>query len=199
MASIFDLPEAAAYLRAIEGRLPDKTLRHVRSVTETMAAFSNSLDIADEHMLGSGLLHDYCKPLKPHELLAEADRLGIDIREEYRAAPKLLHGPVAAEVCRRLFALDDEVCEAIAWHTTGTPGLGRVGLALYVADYAEPLRARPEADEARAILERDGFLEALRYVADNKLRYVRTKPGMDPISEAFAEWVHSCACEAALR
>ena len=199
MAPVLDRPEAGVYLRVVEKRLSGKTLRHVRSVTETMAGFAGSLGIATEHVLAAGLLHDYCKPMKSAELLAEAERLGLAIRDEQRAAPGLLHGPVAAEYCRQCFGIDDEVYEAIRWHTTGAPGLGRVGLALYVADYAEPLRGRPEADEARRILGQLGFLQALRYVADSKLRYVRTKAAMDPISESFAEWVHSDACEASLR
>ena len=41
--------------------------------------------------------------------------------------------------------------------------------------------------------------DMLRYVAASKLDYVRTQPVMDPISEAFAEWVRSDACEASLR
>lgn len=198
MASVLESPEARALLAAIEERLPGKTLRHVRSVTETMAGFSEGLGIRTEQVLAAGLLHDYCKPLKPHELLAEADRLELRIRDEHRDAPALLHGPVAAEVCRRRFGIDDDVYEAIAWHTTGLPGLGRVGLALYVADYAEPLRNRPESLEAHRILERDGFLPALRYVAGSKLRYVRSKAAMDPISDAFAAWVASEDCEAIL-
>lgn len=198
MASVLELPEAAELVRIVEERLPGKTFRHVCSVTETMAEFGRALGLSETHVIQAGLLHDYCKPMKPHKLLAEAERLNLNIREEQRAAPGLLHGPVAAEICREKFGLGAEVYEAIEWHTTGKPGLGRVGLALYVADYAEPLRDRPEADEARAIFAHDGFLAALRYVADNKLRYVRSKGSMDPISNAFAEWVLSEACEAAL-
>jgi HD superfamily phosphohydrolase YqeK len=196
---VLDLPVAVEYLRVVESLLPGKTLRHVRSVTEFMASFSDFLGIAPEDVAAAGLLHDYCKPMKPAQLVDEARRLGLEFRDAYHAAPGLLHGPVAAELCRQRFDIPDDVYEAIEWHTTGFPGLGRVGLALYVADYAEPLRERPEADEARAIVERGNFLEALRYVADSKLRYVRSKGNMDPISEEFAAWVHSTVCEEMLR
>ena len=98
---VLDLPVAVEYLRAVESRLPGKTLRHVRSVTEFMASFSDSLGIAPEDVAATGLLHDYCKPMKPAQLIDEARRHGLEFRDAYQAAPGLLHGPVAAEICRR--------------------------------------------------------------------------------------------------
>jgi HD superfamily phosphohydrolase YqeK len=198
VSSVLELPEARRYRAALEDRLPAKTLRHVESVTTFMASFAPDLGVTPPQIAAAGLLHDYCKPMKPAELLDEARRLGIAMRPAYEEAPGLLHGPVAAALCRQEFAIDDEAYEAIYWHTTGTPGLGRVGLALYVADFAEPLRGRPETAEARRILGDEGFLAALRYVAGVKLRYVRTKAAVDPITEEFAAWVQSPGCEAAL-
>ena len=102
----------------------------------------------------------------------------------------LLHGPVAAEEVRHdLIITSEDVYEAIAWHTTGKPGMAQLGLALYVADFSEPHRTHISSEMARDILRRDGFQAALRSVARSKLEHVRTKAHMDPMTESFHAWI----------
>ena len=86
---------------------------------------------------------------------------------------------------------DDDVYEAIFWHTTGRPNWNNVGLALYVADFSEPLRKIPEAVEARKRLQERGFAETVRYVTAQKQAYVARKFSLDPVTKAFGRWVES--------
>jgi HD superfamily phosphohydrolase YqeK len=156
-----------------------------------MSSFADQAGITVEQAVNAGLLHDLCKAMQGPELLEAARRYGIEPSALQRKRPTLLHGAVAAEECRRdLRITDGAVLDAIYWHTTGRPEWSDAGLALYVADFAEPLRLRPEADEARAVLERDGFIPALRYVLRTKLDYVRKHYQPDPMSEAFERWVY---------
>ena len=142
--------------------------------------------ITQEQAVTAGLLHDLCKAMKPAELAAAAAEYGIT---ENLDSPNLLHGPVSAEECRRSLGIEDEeVIDAICWHTTGRAGWSRVGQAIYIADFSEPLRAHAGAEEAREILDRDGFEAALLFVIDQKLRHVRKRYSLHANSEEFAEW-----------
>ncbi len=69
-------------------------------------------------------------------------------------------------------------------------GFVLLGLALYFADYSEPLREHAEAGEARAVFAARGLMAAVRFVAEQKLAYLRTKPSIDPTTEAFHAWLH---------
>ena len=113
----------------------------------------------------------------------------MPISESHTAGPALLHGPLAAELCREKFNISDAVYEAIYWHTTGRPGLGRLGQALYVADFAEPGRRFEQAAEARLRLRKQGFDDALLYVAAMKIQFNRDKPVVDPNTEVFLLWL----------
>ena len=178
------------YLRLLEGRIPAKTLDHCLSAAEYMITFRKQVGATVEQCEQAGLLHDLCKGMKKGEMLAAAATYGIELNETQLASPTLLHGPIAAEECRRNLGIDDEaVCEAIYWHTTGRPGLGRLGCALYFADFAEPLRSFPEALEARERLDKHGFDRALRYAAEKKLERIRLKSHVDPVTEAFHAWL----------
>jgi 2-amino-4-hydroxy-6-hydroxymethyldihydropteridine diphosphokinase len=83
----------------------------------------------------------------------------------------LLHGPAAAERLRHEGVQDEELLDAIAAHTTGKAGLGRLGHALYVADYLEPGRAYAAELHAslRARMPKD-FRAVVRDVAGERMR-----------------------------
>ena len=182
----FPVERADEFLDLLRRRVRDKTYAHCVSVARTMLGMADRAGIRPEQAVTAGLLHDLCKAMKPEELAAAAMEYGIT---EDLDSPNLLHGPVAAEECRRSLGIEDEdVLDAIRRHTTGRAGWSRVGQAIYVADFSEPLRAHAGADEARAILERDGFEAALLYVIDRKLKHVKKRHRLHPNSEAFAEW-----------
>ncbi|HPK00797.1 MAG TPA: bis(5'-nucleosyl)-tetraphosphatase (symmetrical) YqeK [Candidatus Hydrogenedentes bacterium] len=184
------IPRAAEYIALLEQRLSPRTMMHTLSVAACMASLASLAGVPGEAAITAGLLHDLKKDTGKETLLREALAYGLDVSPIQRENPKLLHGPVAAETCRReLGVTDDAVYEAIYWHTTGRPGLGRTGLLLYFADYAEPLRDRPDAARARERCQTEGFFRALYFVACQKVQYIRTRGSVDPISEDFFAWL----------
>lgn len=189
MESATRFAEQESILPILRKRLPEKTVLHSLSVAEFMLQLAPLAGVEYRQALLAGLLHDSRKATPNDRLLALAEEYGIAITELQRSQPKMLHGPVAAEESVRRFGADAEVYEAIYWHTTGRPGLCRTGIALYLADFAEPRRERDFAARAREILLRDGFMPAVCYAAKSKLEYVRTKSKVDPSTEAFYEWL----------
>lgn len=192
MAPLLQTRNAQEFIRLLRQRIPEETVAHSISAAEFMVSYAAEAGITRDQAETAGLLHDLCKGMDGPGLLAAAHEYGIAVNDVQRAKPKLLHGAVAAEECLRRGLIDDpHVYEAVYWHTTGRPRLGNVGLALYIADFAEPLRTVPEAAEARALLRSRGFGEALRYVSKHKLDYVRTKRRFDPSTEAFHTWLET--------
>jgi predicted HD superfamily hydrolase involved in NAD metabolism len=186
----FDTPRASEFVELLRGRLPTKTFRHCLSVAEFMLTFHEEAGISREQAVNAGLLHDLCKAMKPAELNVAVEAHGLELTERQLDSPALLHGPVAAAVCEAdLGIADPDVLDAIFWHTTGRPDWNAVGLALYLADYAEPLRTLDHAAEARDVLREEGFRAAVVYAAKMKLDYVGRQFTVDPTSAAFGTWV----------
>jgi len=189
MSSAFSTPRADEYLALLEERLPEKTFRHVQSVARFMLTYAEEAGITEEQAVEAGLLHDLCKALKREEL---STRAGLYDITKHLDNPNLLHGPVGAEECRReLGIVDKDVLDAIRFHTTGRREWSAVGCALYLADFAEPLRTIPSAEEARTILDSEGYPSALRYAAVQKERYVREKFEPDRNATDFFEWIRN--------
>ncbi len=68
-------------------------------------------------------------------------------------ADKLVHGPAAAALLVRDFAVDDPgLLEAVAFHTVGRPGMGELAVILYCADKLEEGRGRGDGRKRERIL-----------------------------------------------
>ncbi|MCC6489241.1 MAG: bis(5'-nucleosyl)-tetraphosphatase (symmetrical) YqeK [Candidatus Hydrogenedentes bacterium] len=185
------VPRAVEFERLIEERLGANRVRHSISVTKVLHLVAGDLGLDTASAVSAGLLHDSCKAMKNEAMLETAERYGIPLNETHMERPNLLHGHVAAALCRHEWHVADEsVCEAIAWHVTGHPGLGLLGQALFFADFSEPLREHPESDEALRIYDAQCFRSALRYAARAKLDHLRKKGLLiDPNTEAFCAWL----------
>jgi HD superfamily phosphohydrolase YqeK len=137
-----------------EGRLPEWARcgegrrGHVERVAGLMEGWAAELGLSQRDRLrwaAAARLHDALRDSGPDEL-----RLLCDL--DWPAS--LLHGPACAARLRGEGVRDEELLQAIAYHSVGHPELQRLGQYLYLADFLEPGRAYlPEVRERlRAIL-----------------------------------------------
>lgn len=153
----------------------------------TLRVANAAEDLARVHGLDRGrarlaaLLHDAAREMSSEEFLGLARSWNLPLGEPERESPKLLHGPVAAELARRELGVEDgEVLDAIREHTTGRPEMGPLSLVLYVADKVEPARDYPSVGRLRRLSREDlrgAAAESLRRsIAHNEERGRPTHP-----------------------
>ena len=137
-------------------RLSDKRYAHTLRVADTAERLAAAHGLDEEATRLAALLHDSAREVEPEELLHVAEERGLPVGPPERESPKLLHGPVAAELAREELGVESEdVLEAVRAHTTGAPGMGPVALAVFLADKIEPARDYPGIKELRALAEKD--------------------------------------------
>ncbi len=165
---------------------------HTLRVADTAADLARVHDLDEDRARLSALIHDSTRETRPEEFLRLAKEWDVPVGEPERQSPKLLHGPVAAELARRELGVEDEeVLEAVRAHTTGKPSMGPLALALYVADKIEPARDYPSVERLRTLAREDlhaAATEALRRaIAHNEGR------GKDvhPSSREALEWLEA--------
>jgi predicted HD superfamily hydrolase involved in NAD metabolism len=162
-------------------RLSERRYEHTLRVADTAENLAMAHDLEADRARLSALLHDAAREMGPEEFLNLADKWGIQVGEPEQQSPKLLHGPVAAELAKRELGVNDEdVLEAIRAHTTGRPGMGPLALVLYVADKIEPARDYPSVGRLRRLAGEDlngAAEESLRRaIAHNEERGKATHP-----------------------
>ena len=135
-------PIALSYLKA-------KRCGHVLGTAATAVKLAEQYG-ADVHKAEvAGLLHDCTKKLSMDEQLVLCKQYGIALDELERKALKLLHAKTGAALARDVFGVDNDIYNAILWHTTGKPGMTVLEKVIYLADYIEPTRDFPGVDALR--------------------------------------------------
>jgi predicted HD superfamily hydrolase involved in NAD metabolism len=135
----------------IATRLSARRRDHPHRVAAEAVALARRYGASPAQAELAGLLHDYCRELSNAETLAAAARYGIPVGPVEARRPKnILHGPVAAAMLAER-GLDPVVASAIARHTIGAAGMTVLEKCVYLADYCEPARDFPGAEEVRAL------------------------------------------------
>ncbi len=177
---------------AARGELPEwaratpKRREHIARVAALMREWAEALGLpADDadRWAAAGTLHDALRDADPDELRPL-------VPEEFRHLPgKLLHGPAAA--ARLEGQADEELAQAVRCHTLGSPSFGRLGRALYLADFLEPGRTFEREWTASLRARMPGELDAvLREVVARRVEHVEGGSGtVHPETRAFLEQV----------
>ena len=103
----------------------------------------------------AALLHDCTKKLNRDEQLTLCAHYGIAPDPLERQTLKLLHAKTGAAVARDLFGVDDDIYNAIYWHTTGKADMTVLEKVIYMADYVEPNRVFDGVDDLRDAVHTD--------------------------------------------
>ncbi len=125
----------------LQQRLSEQRYQHSlgaqQKAIEIARNFKLSESIVEKAGL-AGLLHDAAKLSSPAELLEMVTMFNIDISDAERESPQVLHPFVGAELARwELNIQDEDVLNAIRYHTTGRAGMSDVEKLVYLADKIE--------------------------------------------------------------
>ncbi len=93
----------------------------------------------------AGLLHDCAKELPGKKLIQICRLKGEKISKMEYQNSFLLHGKAGACLAKDKFGVDDEdILNAIRYHTTGRPKMTLIEKIVFVADYIEPNRKKAD-------------------------------------------------------
>ncbi len=123
----------------------------------------------------AGLLHDIARELSAEKVFEIVERDGFGISKIERDYPVLLHGRAGAVLSREELGIEDEeILDAVRWHTTGKRGMNGITSILYIADYIEP--GRTHIDNDFRMKTREMNLEQLvMKVVKDSIAYCRMK------------------------
>lgn len=162
----------------------EKRMAHIQRVTAMLDEWARQLALAPEEARAwhdAGRLHDALRDA-PEALL----RALAGDSPEY--ATEMLHGPAAAEQMRRDGERRTELLDAVRWHTVGSAQWGRLGRALYMADYLEPGRKFSRTDRAYLATQVPHDFDAtFRQVVRARLEW-SLREGMRLYPEAVVLW-----------
>ena len=158
---------------------------HTLGVVETAIQLAKQYQVDVKKAEIAALLHDCAKGFGGQEQLRLCQKYGLTITEAEERNPFLLHAKLGAYLAKTDYGIDDEeILDAIRWHTTGRPEMTQLDKIIYIADYIEPNRNQaPNLDEIRH-LARVNLDECLYTILKATLAYLETKKDViDPMTE----------------
>jgi 2-amino-4-hydroxy-6-hydroxymethyldihydropteridine diphosphokinase len=162
----------------------EKRMAHIQRVTALLDGWARQLALPAEEALAwhdAGRLHDALRDA-PESMLRELAGNSPDY------AIEMLHGPAAAERMRRDGEHRTELLDAVRYHTVGSAQWGRLGRALYMADYLEPGRKFSRGDRAYLASQAPHDFDAtFRQVVRARLEW-SLREGMRLYPEAVVLW-----------
>ncbi|MEP6589596.1 MAG: HD domain-containing protein [Gemmatimonadota bacterium] len=159
---------------------------HIERVITLMRSWVTALKLAPEERarwLRAVWLHDALRDAPEGEMRRWAPTIEGPV--------ELRHGPAAAARAELEGEGDADVLSAVRWHSVGWVGWGRIGRALYCADFLEPGRTFDRDDRSALAVRFPEEPDAvLRAVVARRLSYAATRGwSISPESVAFREAV----------
>ncbi len=145
----------------LKERLNKERFKHTLAVADTAEEIAKKVDVSVDRARKAGLLHDYAKNLSKEEImtlayLARKEEPGLKIDDMEINLSPVLHAPVGAYLVKRDYGLaEEDILEAIRYHTIGSPDMGKLAQIIFVADFIEPNRDFPCIDKVRESLKTD--------------------------------------------
>lgn len=121
--------------------LDEDRYRHTLGVMYTSAALAMRYGEDLQKAQLAGLLHDCAKCIPNDKKIRLCEKYNIPITSIEKDAPFLLHSKLGAYLAKTKYGVEEEdILQAITWHTTGRPEMTMLEKIVFLADYIEPMR-----------------------------------------------------------
>ncbi len=177
-------------LQYLELNLSADRFQHSKRVAEMAVMLAERHGGDPEKANFAGITHDLAKEMGTVELLKKAEEFGKIKYEVEVNCPDLLHGPVGAAILRQRFGIEDEsILRAVAHHTTGAPGMGKLEKILYLADFVEVGRDFPGVGELRELAFFDLGKGMLAGINLAMVKVLSRRRSIHPLSVEAWNWI----------
>ena len=165
-------------IEKLRSQLKPSRFEHSLGVADTAVRLAEhyGADVSKARL--AGLLHDCAKNMTPGESREYCEKNNITLKPICWAEPGLIHAPLAAYMVQTDYGVsDNDIIEAIRYHTTGHADMKLLTKIIYLADTIEPSRTHAGVEQLRITAFED-IDEALLRAIDATARHIINKGGI---------------------
>ncbi|MBO4693235.1 MAG: bis(5'-nucleosyl)-tetraphosphatase (symmetrical) YqeK [Clostridia bacterium] len=155
------------YKKMLASRLSEKRYKHSLCVADEARRLAKLYGADENKAYLAGLLHDITKNSSVEDHLKILDAFGIILSDVEKSSEKLLHAITGSAYVKHYLGVDDEeVIDAIRYHTTARAGMTKLQTVLYLADFTSADRDYNDVDVMRRLVdksENEALVYALEY------------------------------------
>lgn len=160
-------------LNKVRKRLSPKRLSHTLQVQKEAVKMAERYKCNIKQASVAAILHDMCRDYSLYELNQYVKKYNLD--NIYLNNKSLAHAKVAAKLMGDEYnILDQEIINAVSYHTTGKENMTLLEKIIYLADVIEPNRHFDGVDEIRVLAYRN-INQACLASLDLSIRFIIEK------------------------
>lgn len=156
-----------SYKEYLKANLSKKRYTHSLNVAEEAKKLAEKFDGDKEKCYVAGLLHDVTKEIDNDSHLEIINSSALEVCAIEKNAPPLYHAITGSLMITKLFEIDDEeVVNAIRYHTVARREMSRTEEIIYLADLVSEDRTYKDVKKMRKLAYTDidkAMLEALKF------------------------------------
>ncbi|WML40630.1 bis(5'-nucleosyl)-tetraphosphatase (symmetrical) YqeK [Neobacillus sp. OS1-2] len=161
-------------LELVKKQLTAHRYQHTLGVMETAITLAIQYGADEKKAEVAAIFHDYAK-FRPKDEMREIIVAQGFPEDLLVFNSELWHAPVGAYLVEKEAGItDQEVLDAIRYHTSGRPGMTILEKVIYLADYIEPGRHFPGVDEVRE-MAKESLDKALIKAVQNTILFLMKK------------------------
>lgn len=180
-----------AVKQLLSERLCEKRYHHSLNVADEARRLAEIFGEDPEKAYFAGLVHDICKDEPKEEQLQRIRNSAIIWDDKALGQPSLWHAMAGSIFIREeLNVQDEDIINAVRYHTTARAGMSRLEKIVYLADLTSADREYSDVETVRALarasLEK-AMLYGLQYIISDLVAH--KSPIVDDTVEAYNEYV----------
>ena len=157
------------YVKFLKENLPEKRLIHTANVAVTALKKAKELSLDQNKVLLAAILHDCAKYMRAKDF--------EDFSMPENVPEPVIHQYLGAFVADHILGVkDQEVLDAIRYHTSGKAGMSLLSKLIFVADMVEKGRNYKGVETLRTIYEKD-FDECFKTCLKEEVLHLKNRGG----------------------
>lgn len=146
--------------------LSDSRYNHSISVMNMCEALASKYNVNVKKAKLVGLMHDMAKDMTKEEKIQYVKNNNIECSLIEEKIVEILHGKIAADICKKRYQFDKEMCTAIKYHTTGKENMTLLEKILFIADKIDETRNYEGVEDLRELAFEDLDKAILKNIDD---------------------------------
>jgi len=161
------------FIKEVKRRLGSERFEHTAGVVEAALKLAEDKAVSVNKVEKAAFLHDIAKNKTLEEMQKIISESDWKVDKLEMSIPAVLHAPAGAIIAEKEFRVtDEEILEAIRFHTLGHPDMCLTALIIFAADFIEPHRNFPGVEKIREIIFKDftrGIIEICSSMIQHQL------------------------------
>ena len=149
-------------------KLSEKRFNHTLGVVKRAIQYAEIYNENMEKTKIAAILHDIAKEIPKEESYNMLEKYEVKLDDIEKRNFNLIHSILGSEIAKNEYGLDDDIVNAIKYHTTGRENMSMLEKIIYLADATEPNRNYMSNENELSLNE---LVELIKTNIDEGLEY----------------------------